>query len=234
MNIILLGKAGSGKGTQAEMIKNEYDLIHISTGDLIRKEIEENTDLGQKALPYSNEGLLVPDNIIFAILFKNIRNTLKDLKKEDFKGIIFDGFPRTIQQAKLLNKALLRIFKLNINIVMELDLKDELSIARISNRVKESEVARKDDLNIEAIKKRLDIYTRESKKIKDLYSDLPLTTLKVFKADKDKETTFNEIKKFLDSKLNSKAPIKNLDRIEQEMLIINSLDEKTYNKLTEE
>lgn len=200
INIVLLGKAGSGKGTQAELLRKKYNLIHLSTGELIRENIKNNTELGEKAAFYVNNGELVPDNIVFNILFTEIRK----VNFNNIGGIIFDGFPRTLQQAKLLNKAIFKIFKLHINYVIDLDLDDETSIKRIQKRIKLSAVnARTDDLDINSIKKRLDIYNKESAKIKKFYSNFSYTDLFIINANSTEKRVFGNISHLLNCHINN-------------------------------
>ena len=96
-NIIIFGKPGSGKGTQADFLKNKYDLYHISTGDLFRKNITTETKLGLEAKSYLDNGDLVPDTITIKMLENEV------LSNKDVKGYIFDGFPRTLNQAESLD-----------------------------------------------------------------------------------------------------------------------------------
>ena len=101
LNIVIFGAPGSGKGTQSDKIIAEYGVEHISTGDVLRAEINCNTELGKTAAAYINEGKLVPDSLIIDILASTL-----DAKGKDIKGVIFDGFPRTIAQAEALNNML--------------------------------------------------------------------------------------------------------------------------------
>lgn len=100
MKLILLGPPGAGKGTQAANIVNEYKAVHISTGDIFRKNIKENTELGKKAKEYMEKGLLVPDELVVELVADR-------LKQDDVKdGFLLDGFPRTVNQAEALDKVL--------------------------------------------------------------------------------------------------------------------------------
>jgi adenylate kinase len=99
MNIILFGPPGSGKGTQSALLSEKYNLKHISTGDILRSEIEKSSELGISAKKYVSEGKLVPDDIIINILMNEIKNSEK-LQK----GVLLDGFPRTVEQAKALEE----------------------------------------------------------------------------------------------------------------------------------
>ena len=120
-NIIIFGKPGSGKGTQADFLKNKYDLYHISTGDLFRKNITTETKLGLEAKSYLDNGDLVPDTITIKMLENEV------LSNKDVKGYIFDGFPRTLNQAESLD-FFLESINLNISATIALDVsEDELT-----------------------------------------------------------------------------------------------------------
>ena len=121
--IVLLGPPGAGKGTQAEKISEVYHLTHISTGDLFRANIRENTELGQKAKEYTNQGLLVPDSVTIAMVEDR-------LKREDCKnGALLDGFPRTIPQAEALDA-----MGIAIDTVLSLEVDDSAIEERMSGR----------------------------------------------------------------------------------------------------
>lgn len=159
-NIIIFGAPGSGKGTQSDKIIEEYGVAHISTGDVLRNEIKNNTELGKTASEYINDGKLVPDSLIIDMLAGVL-----DSKGKDIPGVIFDGFPRTIAQAEALNEMLAaRAEKVSVVIGLEVD--DEELINRIIMRGKTS--GRADD-NIETAKKRLDTYYSQTLPLKDFY-----------------------------------------------------------------
>ena len=126
--IVLLGPPGAGKGTQAEKISEVYHLTHVSTGDLFRANIRENTELGKKVKEYTEQGLLVPDSVTIAMVEDR-------LKKEDCKnGALLDGFPRTIKQAEALDEMLEKSFDAKVTIVPCIDVKTEDLVSRISGR----------------------------------------------------------------------------------------------------
>ena len=126
--IVLLGPPGAGKGTQAEKISEVYHLTHVSTGDLFRANIRENTELGKKVKEYTEQGLLVPDSVTIAMV--EVR-----LKKDDCKnGALLDGFPRTIKQAEALDEMLEKSFGGKVTIVPCIDVKTEDLVSRISGR----------------------------------------------------------------------------------------------------
>ena len=160
LNIVIFGAPGSGKGTQSEKIIATYGVEHISTGDVLRGEIKNNTELGKIAAQYINEGKLVPDSLIIDMLASTL-----DAKGKDIKGVIFDGFPRTIAQAEALDKMLAERGQ-KVSTVIGLEVEDQELIKRIILRGKTS--GRADD-NEETAKKRLDTYYSQTLPLKDFY-----------------------------------------------------------------
>ena len=160
LNIVIFGAPGSGKGTQSDKIIAEYGVAHISTGDVLRGEIKNNTELGQTAAKYINDGKLVPDSLIIDMLASTL-----DAKGKDIKGVIFDGFPRTIAQAEALN-AMLAERGQSVSTVIGLEVDDAELIKRIILRGQTS--GRADD-NEETAKKRLDTYYSQTLPLKDFY-----------------------------------------------------------------
>ena len=127
MKIIMLGAPGAGKGTQAKMIAEKYSLPHISTGDIFRANIKNQTELGMEAKKYMDEGKLVPDELTVKILLDRVAN-------EDCKnGYVLDGFPRTIPQAEVLNKAL-EDMNDAVDYAIDVDVPDENIVRRMSGR----------------------------------------------------------------------------------------------------
>ena len=159
-NIVIFGAPGSGKGTQSDKIIAEFGVEHISTGDVLRGEIKAGTELGKTASAYINEGKLVPDSLIVDMLASTL-----DSKGKDIKGVIFDGFPRTIAQAEALD-AMLKERGQEVNVVIGLEVDDAELIKRIIARGKTS--GRADD-NEETAKKRLDTYYSQTLPLKDFY-----------------------------------------------------------------
>ena len=162
LNIIIFGKPGSGKGTQASLIKNNYSLVHISTGDVFRKNTSQGTDLGKVAVQFMSKGELVPDEITISMLKEEIKSFIP------CNGFIFDGFPRTIIQAESLDD-LLKSMELNIDMVVELDVENNKLIERLLNRGKTS--GRSDDKSEEKINKRLEEYDNKTKPLIDFYKN---------------------------------------------------------------
>ena len=146
-NIVIFGAPGSGKGTQSDKLIAHYNLFHISTGDVLRDHIKRGTELGKTANAYISEGKLIPDDLMISIL----DSVLDENKEATKEGVIFDGFPRTIPQAKSM-KAMLEKRAAKVNIVLGLEVDEAELIDRLIKRGLES--GRSDD-NLETIKKRL-------------------------------------------------------------------------------
>ena len=153
LNIILFGKPGAGKGTQADYIKNYFNLIHISTGDLFRNNIKNKTQLGLMARSFMDQGKLVPDQVTVDMLKNEVT------KNDKANGFIFDGFPRTISQAEILDKFLNSI-KMNITATISLDVEDLVLEKRLIKRGKIS--GRIDDQNLDKIRNRFIEYKKKT------------------------------------------------------------------------
>ena len=160
LNIVLFGPPGAGKGTQSEKVLKKYNLVHLSTGDLFRLHLNNETVLGLEAKKYMNKGDLVPDEIVIGMVEDKIN------KSSNVIGFVFDGFPRTINQAIALDNML---EKKNIPIKQMIALKvDEKElIKRIQNRAKTS--GREDDKSIDKINNRIQVYNQETKPVADYY-----------------------------------------------------------------
>ena len=188
MKIIMLGAPGAGKGTQAKMIADKYSVPHISTGDIFRAIIKNGTELGQEAKKYMDQGLLVPDELTVKILLDRVAN-------EDCKnGYVLDGFPRTIPQAEVLDKALTELSD-KIDYAINVDVPDENIIKRMSGRraclacgatyhiehvppVQEGicdrcgkELVLRDDDQPETVKNRLNVYHEQTQPLIDFYTN---------------------------------------------------------------
>lgn len=159
LNIVIFGAPGSGKGTQSERIVAKYGINHISTGDVLRAEIKNGTELGKIAKGYIDQGQLIPDELIIDILAKTLDSF------EDSKGVIFDGFPRTIPQAEALKKVLAERGQ-SVSIMLDLDVPEDELMTRLIKRGQES--GRADD-NEETIKKRLVVYHSQTAPLIDWY-----------------------------------------------------------------
>ena len=159
-NIVIFGAPGSGKGTQSEKLIAEYGFGHISTGDVLRDEIKNGTELGKTAKGYMDNGQLIPDELMISILAK-----VYDSYGDNHKGVIFDGFPRTIPQAEALKKMLAERGH-SVAAMIELYAPEEELIKRLLNRGKEQ--GRSDD-NEETIKKRIKVYNTQTAPLIDWY-----------------------------------------------------------------
>ena len=162
INLILFGKPGSGKGTQAEFVKGKYDLIHISTGDLFRNNISNNTDLGLLAKSYMEKGDLVPDEVTIKMLESEVN------KHSNANGFIFDGFPRTTVQAEILDQ-FLSTLKLSISMTIALEVDENLLIDRLINRGKDS--GRADDQDRSKIQNRFEEYNNKTSPLINYYKN---------------------------------------------------------------
>lgn len=161
-NIVIFGPPGSGKGTQSQFISKIFNFIHLSTGDIFRKNILNKTKLGIIAESYINKGLLVPDNITINM----VKNQIK-IKNSIIKGLIYDGYPRTLNQAISLNDFLLKNSLGNINIAFFLSIKDNIIIERICKR---SEISgRLDDQDLYVLSNRIKEYHIKNMEIYNFY-----------------------------------------------------------------
>ena len=163
MNVILFGAPGAGKGTQANFLINEFDLIQISTGDMLREAVKHQTELGKKVENIMANGDLVSDEIIFSL----ISDRLSD--KYEKNGFIFDGFPRNLKQAEKLEE-IMKQRNINLDFVFHIDVDEDILSSRIENRAKQENVTRKDDTSAVLIE-RLKVYNRETKPVLDYYSN---------------------------------------------------------------
>ena len=191
MYIVMLGAPGSGKGTIGKMLSKDLDLVHVSTGDIFREQINKGTDLGKKIQSYLEEGTLVPDDVVI----ETVKTRLMENDVEN--GAILDGFPRTVAQAEALRDFLKENKPGAKRVAIELDVPDDVIITRIVNRLictnkscgaiynKEtkppkqenicdvcgSELKRRDDDNKETVTKRLGIYHENSKDLIEFYRE---------------------------------------------------------------
>jgi adenylate kinase len=160
INIVLFGKPGAGKGTQAEFLKDKYSLVHLSTGDIFRYNIKNDTELGQLAKSYMDKGDLVPDEVTIKMLQDEVE------KNPNAKGFLFDGFPRTIAQADALD-AFLKTKNWGVTATVALEADDEILVQRLLERGKTS--GRADDQDEEKIRNRYQEYNEKTAPLIDYY-----------------------------------------------------------------
>jgi adenylate kinase len=160
LNLVLFGPPGAGKGTQSQKLIDKYHLIHLSTGDILRGEITNNTTLGLEAKKLMDQGFLVPDEVVIAMISNKL-----DANK-DANGFIFDGFPRTISQAEVLDK-LLESKSSSISGMIALEVHKEELEQRLLSRGQES--GRLDDANVDIIRKRIEEYNSKTAPVANFY-----------------------------------------------------------------
>jgi adenylate kinase len=208
MKIIMLGAPGAGKGTQAKMLAEKYGIPHVSTGDIFRANIKNQTELGMEAKKYMDQGLLVPDELTVKILLDRVA-------KDDCKnGYVLDGFPRTIPQAEVLDKAVSELNE-SIDFAINVDVKDENIIRRMSGRraclkcgatyhiehippkqegicdTCGSELVLRDDDKPETVQKRLAVYHEQTQPLIDYYNKKGI--LREVDGSQDMKDVFNAI-----------------------------------------
>ena len=189
LNIVMFGAPGSGKGTQSEVLIRTYGLFHISTGDVLRDHIKRGTALGKTAQEYINQGQLIPDELMVNIL----ASVMDDNKEVAAKGVIFDGFPRTIPQAEALEE-MLQQRGTKVSAVIGLDVPEEILIGRLLNRGKES--GRSDD-NLETITSRLEVYNNQTAPLKAFYAQKGL--LHMVQGTGGAEVVFERVRKVIEA-----------------------------------
>lgn len=161
LNIVLFGPPGAGKGTQSQLLIDKYSLIHLSTGDILRGEIAQGTELGLKAKSIMDRGDLVPDQVVIGM----IRSILE--KNPNAKGFIFDGFPRTTAQAESLDQMLDEL-NTSISTMLSLNVDDDELTKRLLERGKSS--GRADDANESIIRNRIKEYNNKTAPLKEFYT----------------------------------------------------------------
>lgn len=213
MKIIMLGAPGAGKGTQAKMLSERYGIPHISTGDIFRMNIKNNTELGQKAKGYMDAGQLVPDELVVDLVVDRIK------AKDCMKGFILDGFPRTIPQAEALDYALNNQNE-KIDYAINVDVPDENIIKRMSGRracvgcgatyhlvynptkkegvcnVCGEKLILRDDDKPETVQKRLNVYHEQTQPLIDYYNKKE--AILTVDGTQDIDVVYNEITRVLD------------------------------------
>ena len=214
MKIIMLGAPGAGKGTQAKMLADKYGIPHISTGDIFRANIKNETELGKKAKEYMDQGLLVPDELTCNLVVDRIQ------QEDCAKGYILDGFPRTIPQAEALDKALTELND-KIDYAVNVEVPDENIVGRMSGRRAcvgcgatyhivynptkaegvcdrcGKDLILRDDDKPETVQKRLNVYHEQTQPLIDFYKNKGV--LREVDGTVDMNDVFNAIVKVLES-----------------------------------
>ncbi|RSK36068.1 adenylate kinase [Hymenobacter metallilatus] len=162
LNLVLFGPPGAGKGTQSQKLIARYNLVHLSTGDLLRAQIAQGTELGLRAKKLMDEGLLVPDEVVIGM----IGSALKD--NQQASGFIFDGFPRTVPQAESLDR-LLAEHETKVSCMVALEVAEEELVKRLLERGKTS--GRPDDQDESKIRKRVTVYNTETAQVAGYYAN---------------------------------------------------------------
>ncbi len=218
MNLILLGPPGAGKGTQAEKLVEEFKIPHISTGDIFREAIKNQTALGEEAKKYIEAGELVPDEIVIGIVCERLD------QPDTISGFLLDGFPRTVPQAKALDNYLQEKGK-TLTIVINIDVDPEVLVARLSGRricqecgavyhvsankekkqgicdLCQGKLYQREDDREETVKNRLDVYTQQTEPLINYYSEADL--LLQVNGEQTITEVYQEIAKGLKSRVSS-------------------------------
>ena len=208
MRLILLGPPGAGKGTQAKLLIEKFEIPHISTGDMLREEMKANSALGEKISSFVKSGELVPDEIVVEVVSKRI------VRSDAGSGFILDGFPRTVNQAEALNEALNKL-TIAIDLVLYFETSEEICIKRLCERrickncgaifhltnmppkqdgicdACNSELYLRDDDKPETVKNRLQVYQRQTISVIDYYKNKG--TLRQVSGDLDAATLYTQL-----------------------------------------
>ena len=192
-NIVIFGAPGSGKGTQSDKLIEEYGLYHISTGEVLRDHIARGTELGKIADSYISQGQLIPDELMIKVLEHVLDNT-----PEAEKGVIFDGFPRTIPQAKALKEMLSRHGS-KVHAVVGLEVDDNELIDRL---LKRGQMSGRSDDNLDTITRRLNVYHSQPSPLRDYYQEEG--KYHAIPGSGEIDNIFSDIKTRLDAIKNSK------------------------------
>jgi len=189
-NLILFGPPGSGKGTQSEKLIANYGLKHLSTGDLLRSEIAQQTPLGMEAKKIMDKGQLVPDEVVIGMISSALE------ANPHAKGFLFDGFPRTAAQAEALDK-LLELKNTGINLMLALEVSEEELVRRLLKRGETSD--RTDDTNENVIRERIAVYHSKTSAVADYYRKFNKVVM--LKGEGSVDEIFSGLTKEIDSRL---------------------------------
>lgn len=213
MNIILLGPPGAGKGTQAEIIKANYPILHISTGDMFREAVGNKTMMGLEAKKYMDAGQLVPDDVTIGVVEERLS------QPDCGNGFLLDGFPRTIPQAQALDKVLAGLGK-NVDLALEITVPDEIIIERMSGRVScnqckavyntnfnaptqagicdkcGGELVQRSDDKEETVKNRLRVYAEQTRPLLSYYEKTG--KLKSLDGNRNPQVVFKDVQSLLE------------------------------------
>jgi adenylate kinase len=199
INLVIFGPPGSGKGTQSARIVEKYDLTHLSTGDLFREEMENNTPLGKEVSQYIDKGLLVPDDIVLKMLFQHASDDL------DAPGLIFDGFPRTTVQAVALDELLERK-GIPLNLVISVEVEEKELYKRIIGRGEDS--GRSDDSE-DIVRQRLDVYKQQTMPLLQYYNKQGKVA--VINGMDNVDKVFGKISRAIDTYMESRKVLHEVD-----------------------
>lgn len=183
--IVLLGRPGSGKGTQGDLLKKELGYVHISTGEILRASIAEGSPVGLKAKRFVESGTLVPDDLILSLISDRLGELVGNAP-----GVIFDGFPRTVAQAEALQHILLAT-GINSTFIIELRLNDTDALSRIHGRKMDSGSEARSDDRLDIVAARMEVYESQTKPVVDFYEQLGI--LRVIDASGDRAFVFHRI-----------------------------------------
>ncbi|MCY4034465.1 MAG: adenylate kinase [Hyphomicrobiales bacterium] len=167
MNLVFLGPPGAGKGTQARYVAERHRLVALSTGDMLRAAVAEGSEIGLQVRSIMESGGLVPDEIVASLISEALRRARAD---DAVDGVLLDGFPRNLEQAKMLEEILERQGE-TIDVVLELRLEDDALLRRIESRIAENPSERREDDTPEVLRNRIEVYHRETRPLGDYYRE---------------------------------------------------------------
>ena len=167
MNLIFLGPPGAGKGTQARHVAERHRLVALSTGDMLRAAVAEGSEIGKQVRSIMESGGLVPDEIVASLISEELKRARGDSAVE---GVLLDGFPRNLKQAKMLEEILAEQDE-SIDMVLELGLEDDALLRRIESRIAENPSERREDDTPEVLRRRIKVYHDETRPLSDYYRE---------------------------------------------------------------